>query len=91
MPCIFSAYFSHSSRLARKRFISRERSDWHFISIPEGSCFRYTQLAVLLIFCPPLPEPRMNFSTRSSGRIPRASILASRAFHFDELAGMGGG
>ncbi len=33
-----SSILSHSSRLAKNRFNSRERSFWHLISIPVGMC-----------------------------------------------------
>ena len=47
-----------------------------------GRCFRKTQLEVLLIFWPPAPEPRMNFSMRCEGWIPRVSMRVSRAEFF---------
>lgn len=67
LPLAMASNWSQSSRRARKRFISRERSTWHLMAIPLGSCFRKTQFEVLLIFCPPAPEPRTNFSMRSEG------------------------
>ncbi len=46
---------------------------------PVGKCFRKTQFDVLLIFCPPAPDPRTNFSNSAPSTIPSAVIRASSA------------
>ena len=82
LPSRIISSCSQSSRRARKRFISRERSIWHLIQTPVGKCFRKTQFDVLLIFCPPAPEPLTNFSNNSTSLIPSAFIRSSSALVF---------
>ena len=42
-------------------------------STPVGRCWSQTVDEVLLIFCPPAPDPRVNVSVTSPGRMPSAS------------------
>mgnify|MGYP003453310809 CR=1 FL=1 len=88
LPSRMASSWSQSSRLARKRFISRERSIWHLIQTPVGRCFRKTQFDVLLIFCPPDPEPRTNFSNKSASAIPSAAIRCSSAVSLSDVIGL---
>jgi hypothetical protein len=51
-----------STRSARRlraslRFCSRERVSWHCTRMPVGRCIREHEIDVLLIDCPPGPEP----------------------------------
>lgn len=87
VPWAMDSNWSHSSRRARKRFISRDRSIWHLMHTPVGRCLRNTQFDVLLIFCPPAPDPRINFSNKSASTIPSAVIRAAKAVIFSELSG----
>lgn len=79
LPLAMASNCAQSSRRARNRFISRERSTWHLMAMPVGRCLRKTQFEVLLTFWPPAPEPRTNFSSRSAVSIPREAIRCSRA------------
>lgn len=54
--------------------------------MPEGVWRRETQEAVLLIFCPPLPEPVMKCSWRSCSRMLRRAM---RCWSASCLAGEG--
>ena len=57
------------------------------MQMPLGRCFRKTQLFVLLIFCPPAPEPRTNFSSRSFSEMPSAAMRWSRSVSLSEEIG----
>ena len=89
LPSCIDSNWSHNSRFAKKRFISRDRSNWHLMHRPVGRCLRKTQLDVLFIFCPPAPEPRTNFSNKCAAVIPSASIRNSNAAIFSEVIGLG--
>lgn len=56
-PFSITSSFLTNIRLAILRFSSLLLVSWHFITIPVGICLNWTQLDVLLIFCPPGPEP----------------------------------
>jgi hypothetical protein len=88
LPSRMASSWSQSSRLARKRFISRERSIWHLMQTPVGRCLRKTQFDVLLIFCPPAPEPRTNFSNKSVSRMPSECIRCSSATILSVVMGL---
>jgi len=77
--------FLISSRRARKRLMDWLLSFMHFTSVPVGTCLMYTQVAVLLTFCPPWPDERMNFSLISFSRISRAFILSRSHVFFSSL------
>src|SRR3989344_4549102 len=47
--------------------------------MPVGRCRNCTHEEVLLIFCPPAPLPRINFSSRSLSRTPYFCISRKRA------------
>ena len=48
----------------------------------EGRCFNQTQEEVLLIFCPPLPDPRINFSCKSFSSSCKDNIFSFNCCHF---------
>ena len=87
LPSRMDSSCSQSSRRARKRLSSRDRSIWHLMQTPLGRCLRNTQLEVLLIFWPPAPEPRTNFSNKSASVMPRAARRCSSAVSFSEVTG----
>lgn len=65
-PLYATSSFSRKISRARFLFKSTDLVWWHFTTIPVGMCLSTTQLLVLLVACPPGPDPRTNCSSRSS-------------------------
>ena len=67
-PRTCSSIFAISNLYAEIRFLLCSRCFCTVTSMPVAACRSCTALLVLLIFCPPLPLPRMKDSWISSGR-----------------------
>jgi hypothetical protein len=48
------------------RFAAYSLESWHLTCSPVGRCSSTTQLFDLFVFCPPGPNPLINYSSRSA-------------------------
>jgi len=87
-PIIVASIMSISLLNAKNRFKCWDLASPHFTDSRVILCLRNMADDVLFIFCPPLPEDLINFSSISSFLMPRSDIRFSRAEIFSLLGPM---